>query len=191
ERRSIGGQQQVHRHHLHAQLRGRWLDDAVGDEQALAAHAQHLRLRRAVEVRVEDADLPAVEREGAREARRERRLADAALARHDGHERATRLEPLLEPPLLSLDLPGDVRAAVADDVLVALHAVSSAHAARAMTRSAATVTIMNTIAPRRKVISPPHGAATLAVSGRSATCSTCHARTSMNAARTRAKSRRA
>src|SRR5262249_61132114 len=136
------------------------------------------------------AALPAAGRKGPRGAPRERRLADAALPRHDAHDRANRLEPLPEPPLLGLHLARDVRAAVARDVLVALHAVSSAHAARAITRSAATVTIMNTIAPRRKVISPPHGAGTLAVSGRSATCSTCHARTAMNAARMRAKSRR-
>src|SRR5262249_59389301 len=136
-----------------------------------AGTAEDLGLRRAVEVGVEHADLPALEREAARETRGESGLADAALAREDGHDRANRLEPLLEPPLLGLDLARDVRAAVAGDVLVALHATSSAHAARAINRSAATVTIVNTIAPRRKVISPPHGAGPPAVSGRAATVS--------------------
>src|SRR5207253_5383253 len=71
-------------------------------------------------------------RQAAGEVRGERRLADAALTRHDRDDGVDGGETRPEPPLLGLDLGDDVRAAVPRDVLVLLHAAPSEdHAARA------------------------------------------------------------
>src|SRR5262249_25325950 len=115
--------------------------------------------------------------------------ADAPLAGHDGHDRAHARQARKQPGLLGLDLSDDVGAAVAGDVTVLLHGRASAcHAARATRTSASTVTTTKTSAPARTVSAPPHGAATLAVSARSATWATLNARYAMSTARMRAKS---
>src|SRR5581483_2266230 len=170
---------------------------AIGaDGQRPSPHAQHLGHARPVEIGVEDADPPAVEREGVCQIRRERRLADAAFAGDHGHDGPHAAQPLAQPRLLRLHLADDVRPAVTGHVRVALrHSYSAAfwsvlHAATATNSAATMVTTKNTAAPARNVISPPHGAATVAVSGRSTTRSTAHARMPMKSVRMRAKSRR-
>src|SRR2546430_10722181 len=142
ERRRVRRQQQVHRHHLDAERRPGRLDAARCEDEALAAHAEHLRHRGPVEIRVEDANPEATEGQAASQVRGQRRLADSALARDDRADGVDGGQALAEPGLLSLDLADDVRAAVARDVLVLFHAAPSA----------ALVTAR--LAPRRRLGSP-------------------------------------
>src|SRR5690606_14224793 len=75
-----------YRDHLHAVVLER--DDVllVVGHQPATLDGVHLRLARAVDVRVQQPDVGAVEREGRRDVGRHRRLADAALAGADGHD---------------------------------------------------------------------------------------------------------
>ena len=84
DRRIVVGQE-AHRHDLHAVLLGR--DDllAVG-RRAACLQAEHDRHVRPVDVAVENADAAAALRQRQREVHRDRRLADAALARADGDD---------------------------------------------------------------------------------------------------------
>ncbi len=59
---------------------------ALVDARFGAAHAEHERHRRAVDVEIDEADAQAVEREARGEIGGDRALADAALAARDGHE---------------------------------------------------------------------------------------------------------
>ena len=93
-------------------------------------HAQDLGHRRAVEIGVEHAHPPALERPAAREAATEGRLAHSTLAGHHGHQVTDPAQPAREAGVLLLDLADDVRSAVPDDVPVALHDVAPPPGAR-------------------------------------------------------------
>ena len=73
------------------------------DRHRLAARAEHRGLGRAVDVRVEDAHAGALVRKGEGEVRRDRGLADAALARGDGDQ----ILHAGHDALRALDLVGD------------------------------------------------------------------------------------
>ena len=133
--RVVAGQEQVHRQDANPLGGDGRLHAIPLDPKRLAAHAQHLAHRGAVEVRVEDAHPEPAPRERPREVRGDRALADAALAGDHRHAGADRGHPGGEPRLLRDDLLHDVRAAVARDVAIALHVslASMPPAARAST----------------------------------------------------------
>ena len=81
---------------------------AVAADRPLALQTHHARLARAVDVRIEQADAGAVERQGEREVHGGRRLADAALARRDGDDVADARQRLqLALHRVRLHLPAD------------------------------------------------------------------------------------
>ncbi len=79
------------------------------------------RLARAVEVGVENGDAQALAAQGPRQGHGDGALADPALARADGQPVTDAGQRLRDGALLRLHLGDDVRAAVADDVVVGLH----------------------------------------------------------------------
>src|SRR3989442_15170639 len=122
----------------------------------------------------------------------ERRLADAALTRHDRDDGADGGETRPEPPLLGLDLSDDVRAAVPRDVLVLLHAPPSEdHAARASIAAVTAATsAISPAAARRRGTPPPQGGLRIDSAPASARRATKSARTATRAARTRSRAGR-
>ena len=97
----------------------------AGNEQR-PLDACHARLRRAVEVRVQDRDPQATGAQRAREMQRQRALADTALAGAHGDEMAHPGEPVADAGALLGHLLEDPGSSVAGDVVVALH-VDSFH----------------------------------------------------------------
>ena len=95
---------------------------AAGHEQG-PLDARHARLRRAVEVRVQDRDPKPARPQGARELQRQRALADAALAGADRHEVTHPGQPVGDAGALLRHLLEDAGPSVAGDVVVALHVV--------------------------------------------------------------------
>ena len=82
---AVGVEEEPDRHHL--QLVGDRRHDHLVDHHRPAGHAQHARDRVAVDVGVDHADLGAVRGQRGRQVRRQRRLADAALAGRDARSR--------------------------------------------------------------------------------------------------------
>ena len=93
---------------------------AAGNEQR-PLDACHARLGRAVEVRVQDRNPEPPGAQSAREMQRQGALADAPLAGAHGDEMTHPGEPVGNAGALLGNLLEDSGAAVADDVVVALH----------------------------------------------------------------------
>jgi len=83
----LGRHEKAHRHALHAVILQR-LDALLRVHLRLPVDAHHARHRGPVDIRVEDADRLAEAGQRQRQIDRRRRLADAALARGDGDDRA-------------------------------------------------------------------------------------------------------
>ena len=107
-------------------VRGSATLSAAGNEQR-ALDACHARLRRAVEVRVQDRNPKPAGAQRAREMQRQGALADAALAGAHGHEMAHAGEPVGDAGALLGNLLEDSGSSVADDVVVALHRLCVAY----------------------------------------------------------------
>jgi len=93
---------------------------AAGHEQR-ALDSCHARLRRTVEVRVEDRDPKPSRAQSIGQVHRQRALTDAALARADGDEMPHPGKAVGDATALLGDLFEDSGPSVADDVVVALH----------------------------------------------------------------------
>ena len=95
--RRVVVEEEADRHQLQILRHGR--HDHPVDEHRLLRDPEHVRDRVSVDVRVENADLPAELRERRREVDRQRRLADAALAARDReHARARSSDKPFERP---------------------------------------------------------------------------------------------